>query len=71
MNNGPTTVVTLTEIHDGVRILKLANDKAVFFTSDMDIDVDGAPNAYGPNDSGLEVNKDGKNKKGQFRVALI
>jgi hypothetical protein len=68
--SGGTTVVTLTEIDDGVRILKLANDKAVFFTSDMDIDVDGAPNAYGPNESGLERNKNGKNKKGQF-VAVV
>jgi hypothetical protein len=67
--SGDTTVVTLTKIHDGVRILKLANDKAVFFTSDMDIDVDGAPNAYGPNDSGLERNQNGMD--GDQFVAVV
>lgn len=63
---GSAAVITKLTIKDGVEIKQLASGKAVFFTSDMDIDVDGAPNAYGPSDSGLELNVNGKNSKGQW-----
>jgi hypothetical protein len=43
-------------IADGVTIFKLENGEAVFFTSDLDVDADGCPFAYGPGNTGLDHN---------------
>ena len=49
-------VVKVKTIADGVIIWKLSDNGAVFFTSDMDVDADGCATAYGPNNSGLDLN---------------
>lgn len=49
-------VVKVKTIADGVTIFKLENGEAVFFTSDLDVDADGCPMAYGPGNSGLDHN---------------
>lgn len=48
--------VKVKDIADGVTIWKLPGNEAVFFTSDLDVDADGAPMAYGPGNSGLDHN---------------
>jgi hypothetical protein len=48
--------VKVKDIADGVTIWKLPAGEAVFFTSDLDVDADGSPMAYGPGNSGLDNN---------------
>lgn len=47
----------------------LTADGAILFTSGMTIDADGAPNAYGPHDRGLDYNANARGKHGW--VALV
>jgi peptidoglycan hydrolase-like protein with peptidoglycan-binding domain len=49
-------VVKVKTIADGVTIFKLESGEAVFFTSDLDVDADGCPMAYGPGNKGLDHN---------------
>jgi hypothetical protein len=49
-------VVKIKTIADGVSIFKLESGEAVFFTSDLDVDADGCPMAYGPGNTGLDNN---------------
>jgi hypothetical protein len=49
-------VVKVKTIADGVTIFKLESGEAVFFTSDLDVDADGCPMAYGPGNTGLDHN---------------
>lgn len=49
-------VVKVKTIADGVTIFKLEGGEAVFFTSDLDVDADGCPMAYGPGNTGLDHN---------------
>lgn len=44
-------------------------ERAVLFHSKMEIDVDGAPNAYAPNDVGLDYNRNAKNGNSWVGVA--
>lgn len=52
----PKAKVEKLKTIDGVDVWKLASGKAVFFTSDLDVDADGCATAYGPNNSGLDHN---------------
>lgn len=54
-------VVKVKTIADGATIFKLLGGEAVFFTSDMDVDADGCPIAYGPGNSGLDHNGNAQN----------
>jgi hypothetical protein len=41
-------------------VYQLADGSAMFFTAGMDIDADGAPEAYNPENTGLDINSDAK-----------
>jgi peptidoglycan hydrolase-like protein with peptidoglycan-binding domain len=63
----PSSKVKLVRtVADGVSLFKLVSGEAVFFTSRMHVDADGCPQAYGPNNSGIENNKAAKKKSGAF-----
>ena len=55
-------VKLVRNVADGVSLFKLESGEAVFFTSRMHVDADGCPQAYGPNNSGIEDNKAAKTK---------
>ena len=42
----------------GVQVSELASGIAVFYRAGMDIDADGSPHAYNPENTGLDVNED-------------
>jgi Fungal chitosanase of glycosyl hydrolase group 75 len=42
----------------GVEVSELASGIAVFYRAGMDVDADGSPHAYNPENSGLDVNED-------------
>lgn len=58
---GSAKVVKVKTVEDGVTIFKLVGSEAVFFTSDLDVDADGCPIAYGPNNTGLDHNGNAQN----------
>jgi peptidoglycan hydrolase-like protein with peptidoglycan-binding domain len=55
----------------GVRLIRLAGGQAVFFTSRMHIDADGCPQAYGPDNSGIEDNRNAQQSDGSFSPDVI
>jgi peptidoglycan hydrolase-like protein with peptidoglycan-binding domain len=42
----------------GVQVSELASGIAVFYRAGMDVDADGSPHAYNPENTGLDVNED-------------
>jgi peptidoglycan hydrolase-like protein with peptidoglycan-binding domain len=55
----------------GVQLFKLAGGLAVFFTSRLHIDADGCPQAYGPENSGIEDNRNAQRSDGSFSPDVI
>jgi Putative peptidoglycan binding domain. len=60
---GASQVVKVRSVKDGVTIFKLSGGEAVFFTADMDVDADGCPLAYAPEDKGIEALSNATNKR--------
>lgn len=55
---------------EGVTAWKIPGESAFFYKAKMDIDADGAPNAYHPTDIGLDNLKNAKNNQGEW-VAIV
>jgi peptidoglycan hydrolase-like protein with peptidoglycan-binding domain len=55
----------------GVPLFMLAGGHAVFFTARMHIDADGCPQAYGPDNRGIEDNRHAQRRDGSFSPDVI
>jgi Fungal chitosanase of glycosyl hydrolase group 75 len=50
----------------GVLVYQTSDGSAIYFTGKMDVDADGSPHAYKPDNGGLDVNKNGKDQDGNW-----
>ncbi len=71
-----STRVVLFSVTDGdtgkvTRVFKLPGTEALFFLSGMTICVDGSPNAYCPDDKGLDALKNARRKDGSLSPDVI
>lgn len=68
---GGTADTEVVRTIGGVRILRLVGGAAVFYTSRMHVDADGCPRAYGPENSGIEDNRNAQRSNGSFSRNVI